>query len=104
MVILKTNISSPFSESSNHRAAAAFFWGIARNDDLLAPSKPTSRLQTELGKNPSVARGVSLLAHSGCVVRMLARSAIELNDVLRRVWAVAREELLGFTFCDLRKL
>jgi hypothetical protein len=28
---------------------------------------------------------------------MLARSAIELNDVLCRVWEVAREELLSFS-------
>jgi urease accessory protein len=81
---------------------SAMFGLFAAN--LLAPSKLTSRLQKELGKNTSVASGVSLLADSGCVVRMLARSAIELNDVLRRVWAAAREELLSLSFCDLRKL
>lgn len=64
----------------------------------------TIRLQGELGNNPSVASGVSLLARSGCVVRILASSAAELNDAMRKIWMVAREELVGLPSCDLRKL
>jgi urease accessory protein len=58
-------------------------------------------LQQEL---KSISRGgVSLLARHGCVVRMLAHSAIQLGDAARRIWAVARQKLLHLPPRDLRK-
>jgi len=61
------------------------------------------RLQKELRDIPSVASGVSLLARCGCIVRVLAPSAVHLGDVTRKIWALAREALLGLPVCDLRK-
>jgi urease accessory protein len=56
-----------------------------------------------LAAPPRVFGGASLLAGSGCVVRFLAESAVDLTDATSALWAAARGALLGLPPADLRK-
>src|SRR4029077_12399243 len=48
-------------------------------------------MNAELGTMPEVCGGVSLLSHSGCVIRYLARSASEMTQMNKKLWDAARE-------------
>ncbi len=52
---------------------------------------------------PRVYGGASLLASAGCVVRFLAKSAVDLTDAAGAFWAAARGALLGLPPAELRK-
>jgi urease accessory protein len=52
---------------------------------------------------PGIRGSASPLASSGCVVRLLARSAYALQDACDELWRVSRQKLLGRGPLDLRK-
>jgi urease accessory protein len=58
---------------------------------------------SQLKSMPHVLGGVSLLAHGGCLVRLVARSASDLTLAQARLWSRARELVLGLASFDLRK-
>lgn len=60
-------------------------------------------LRDEMKTLSRYAGGVSLLARCGCITRLRARSAVDLEIAKRRIWLVARRELLGLPASDLRK-
>jgi urease accessory protein len=60
-------------------------------------------IEAQLRSMPQVLGGVSLLAGSGCLVRLLAHSASDLTFAQVRLWARAREQVLDLAPFDLRK-
>jgi len=56
-----------------------------------------------LAQREGCAGGAGRLARHGCFVRLLARSAYELADSQRLLWACVRQRLLGLPGVDLRK-
>jgi urease accessory protein len=59
--------------------------------------------EAQLNRLPQVFGGVSLLAASGCLVRLFAHSAVDLTLAQAKLWAQARELVLGLAPFDLRK-
>ena len=62
-----------------------------------------SALRAELESLPEVLGGVSLLTHSGCSARYLAKSAIPFQSATHRLWTAARRQVLHLPPLDLRK-
>ena len=60
-------------------------------------------IEAQLERLPQVLGGVSLLAASGCLVRLFTHSAADLTLAQARLWAQARELVLGLAPFDLRK-
>jgi urease accessory protein len=60
-------------------------------------------VQRELRELTFIISGVNLLSRCGCIIRLLARFAPELNDAFVRVWMIARRTLVGVPSFDLRK-
>ena len=66
----------------------------------------SDELQRELESSPNssaLLSGVSLLARHGLVVRLLARTAYDLNETIDRLWSLSRRLLLDLPPLDLRK-
>ena len=62
-----------------------------------------SAFRSEIESLPEIFGGVSLLAHSGCCVRYLAKSAIDFHCATHRLWTIARNQVLHLPPLDLRK-
>jgi urease accessory protein len=60
-------------------------------------------LEAQLTSIPQIRGGVSLLGDSGCLVRLLTHSAADLTLAQARLWAQARQLVLGLAPFDLRK-
>lgn len=60
-------------------------------------------LRAEIEALPGIFGGVSLLTHSGCSVRYLAKSAIDFHDATARLWTAARQQAFKLPALDLRK-
>jgi urease accessory protein len=60
-------------------------------------------IDTQLERMPQVRSGVTLLASGGCLVRLFTHSAADLTLAQARLWAQARELVLGLAPFDLRK-
>jgi urease accessory protein len=60
-------------------------------------------IEAQLKGMPQVLGGVSLLAHGGCLVRLLAHSAFDLTLAQLKLWAQAREDVLSLAPFNLRK-
>lgn len=60
-------------------------------------------IEAQLKGMPQVLGGVSLLAHGGCLVRLLTHSASDLTSAQAGLWARVRERVLGLAPFDLRK-
>jgi urease accessory protein UreH len=72
--------------------------------DRLPDWRPVvASLCAELETVPGVLGGISLLSESGCSARYLAKSAIDLHEATRRLWAAARRQVLHLPPLDLRK-
>ena len=59
--------------------------------------------EAQLNRLPQILGGVSQLATSGCLVRLFAHSAADLTLAQVKLWAQARELILGLAPFDLRK-
>ena len=62
-----------------------------------------SALRSEIESLPEIFGGASLLVHSGCCVRYLAKSAIDFHRATHRLWTIARNQVLHLPLLDLRK-
>lgn len=62
-----------------------------------------TEMNRELGSMPQIAGGVSLLSREGCLVRLLSVSAWDMNCATQKLWALARESVLGLPRFDFRK-
>lgn len=62
-----------------------------------------AQLDAELSNIPRVYGGVSALASSGCIVKLLARSASDLASAQKSLWDRARRTVLRSPAIDLRK-
>jgi urease accessory protein len=62
-----------------------------------------ANLRAELEAVPGIIGGASLLTEAGCSARYLAGSAIDLHEATRRLWTVARREVLSRPPFDPRK-
>ena len=60
-------------------------------------------LERRLAQMPSVLGSASSLSRGGCLVRILAPSAPDLTLVVRSLWGLARQLLLGLPPVDMRK-
>ena len=60
-------------------------------------------MNAELDSMPQVRGGVSLLSHSGCVIRYMARSASEMTQMNKKLWDAARELVVQLPRFDHRK-
>ncbi len=65
--------------------------------------KFAAEMNRELESTPQIAGGVSLLSREGCLVRLLTVSAWDMNCAAQKLWALARESVLGLSPFDLRK-
>jgi urease accessory protein len=62
-----------------------------------------AEINAELGNLRNVHGGASPLPQSGCVVKLLARSAADLMSAQAALWGQARRIVLGLSPLDLRK-
>ena len=60
-------------------------------------------IEAQLKRMPQIHGGVSLLGASGCLVRLFTHSAADLTLAQARLWAQARELVLGLAPFALRK-
>jgi urease accessory protein len=60
-------------------------------------------MDAELRNTPQLHGGASLLAHSGCLVKLLAHSASDLARAQATLWGRARQIVFGLPPFDLRK-
>ncbi len=60
-------------------------------------------IEAQLTGMPQIRGGVSLLGDSGCLVRLFTHSAADLTLAQARLWAQARELVLGLAPSNLRK-
>jgi urease accessory protein len=60
-------------------------------------------MNVELDTIPHVRGGVSLLAHGGCVIRYLTRSASDMTRMNKKLWDAARELVVQLSPFDHRK-
>ncbi|MGH9756661.1 MAG: urease accessory protein UreD [Candidatus Acidiferrales bacterium] len=60
-------------------------------------------MNRELESMPEISGGASLLSRDGCLVRFLGVSAWDMNCAAQRLWALARESVLGLPGFDPRK-
>jgi hypothetical protein len=72
-------------------------------DELDGWMQTVAALDAELGNMPQVYGGASVLASGGCVVKLLARSAADLNRAQATLWGRARQIVFGSPAVDLRK-
>jgi urease accessory protein len=72
-------------------------------DELDGWRETVAAMNAELRNMPQVYGGGSTLASSGCVVKLLARSASDLIGAQAALWGRARQIVLGSPVADLRK-
>jgi urease accessory protein len=60
-------------------------------------------MNTELTPMPAIYAGVSALSNSGCIVKLLARTASDMTRAQAALWKRARQMVLGLNPIDLRK-
>ena len=87
-----------FGEGFNYLATL-----IVIADEFRSWTTLLAAMNLELTKLSGVYGGASLLRQSGCVVKLMARSAAELMDAQAALWALARQFVLGCAPLDLRK-
>jgi urease accessory protein len=85
-------------EDFGYFATLALLTGDPSNQEIIA--RPIER---ELKGLSGVHHGISLLSRGGCLIRLLAASAYNLQDAMRALWTQARRLLLGLPPLDLRK-
>jgi urease accessory protein UreH len=72
-------------------------------DELDGWKKTVAAMNAELRNMPQIYGGGSTLATSGCMVKLLARSAADLTGAQTALWSRARQIVLGSPVVDLRK-
>jgi hypothetical protein len=72
-------------------------------DELGRWKETVAAMDAELRNIPHVYGGASALANTGCVVKLLARSASDLTCAQASLWGGARQIVLGSPAVDLRK-
>jgi urease accessory protein len=106
-VYLNRTLVEPFRRSPPECIALDEFNYVANAilvaDEFQDWPRLLSELAAALDSLPAIYGGVSLLAHSGCVVRFLARTASDLVEANAALWKAARPLLLGKPAFDLRK-
>ena len=77
-------------EDFDYAASVVIFAdGFTRWDEVL------SAMNTVLDSEPGVYGGATLLSRGGCVVRFLARSAVDMTHANKNLWDAAREHVFG---------
>lgn len=87
-----------FAEGFNYLATL-----IILADELESWRETVKAMDAEIKNLPHVYGGVSTLASTGCVVKLLARSASDLTCAQAALWGRARHMILGSPAIDLRK-
>jgi urease accessory protein len=87
-----------FAEEFNYLATLAI---VA--DEFTSWQEAVTAMQAELKDMPQIYAGASALANSGCIVKLLARSASDLLHAQTTLWARARQSVFGSGPMDLRK-
>jgi urease accessory protein len=88
--------------------------GLAEGFDYLATllivaderndwKETAAAMDAKLKHIPLVRGGVSALSNSGCIVKLLARSASDLTRAQTALWRCARQIIFGSSAIDLRK-
>jgi urease accessory protein len=72
-------------------------------DAFRAWEELVASIETQLKSMPQILGAVSLLAASGCLVRLFTHSAADLIRAQSKLWAQARELAFGLDPFDLRK-
>jgi len=72
-------------------------------DEFTQWTEVCDALNAELEQTPEIRGGASLLARGGCVARFLARSAPDMTSMNKRLWACARQRVLGLSAFEDRK-
>lgn len=87
-----------FSEGFNYMATL-----VIVADQLDVWKETAAAMNAELKKIPQVHAGATMLAASGCVVKLLARSASDLSAAQKALWGRARRMIFRSLAVDLRK-